>query len=171
MREVVASSLHPLQIQFQEKGVRLVSDVQPRRSPRCTADEQQISWVITNLVTNALKYTPAGGTVTVRGQDDREGLRLEVQDTGVGIPKEYPRQDLRQVCADQADVRTPHRGVSGSAWRLPRRSWRCTAAASGWTVKSGKGSTFAFVLPVRAGTRSCCRAREVAHESLCPAGG
>jgi len=88
LHEVVESSLHPLQIQFQEKNVRLVADV-PATLPTLLANEQQLSWVITNLVTNALKYTPAGGIVTVRAQEDPDGLRLDVRDTGVGIAKEH----------------------------------------------------------------------------------
>ena len=87
-KEVIESSLRPLQIQFQEKNVQLVSDGD-HDLPPLRADEQQISWVITNLVTNALKYTPAGGTVTVCGRLDDDGHRLEVHDTGVGIPQEF----------------------------------------------------------------------------------
>ena len=98
------SFLRPLQIQFQEKNVRLVADV-PADLPPLTADEQQLSWVITNLVTNALKYTPGGRDGDVSGGGTNGGaLRLEVQDTGVGIPQEYLRTDLRQVRAGQAGV-------------------------------------------------------------------
>lgn len=52
------------------------------------ADPAKIEKVLINLLTNAIKYTPAGGTITVRWAGDASDVRIEVQDTGVGIPKE-----------------------------------------------------------------------------------
>jgi two-component system, OmpR family, sensor histidine kinase BaeS len=56
------------------------------------ADERWIHQVVTNLLGNALKFTPAGGTVTIRTRSDDDGAVLEVADTGIGIPAdELPR--------------------------------------------------------------------------------
>ena len=56
------------------------------------ADERWMHQVVTNLLGNALKFTPAGGTVTIRTWQDGPGAVLEVADTGVGIPAgELPR--------------------------------------------------------------------------------
>jgi signal transduction histidine kinase len=84
---VVGFSLRPLELQFREKGVRLETEVAPGL-PRLFADEQQLSWVLANLVTNALKYTHAGGAVTVRARREGEGVLFEVEDTGRGIAQE-----------------------------------------------------------------------------------
>ncbi len=64
IRSVIDLSVRPLLLQFNEKNIRLVTDIDSGL-PRLVADEQQISWVITNLVTNALKYTGPGGMVTI----------------------------------------------------------------------------------------------------------
>jgi two-component system, NtrC family, sensor histidine kinase KinB len=146
-KEVVESSLRPLQIQFQEKNVHLISDVQ-HDLPPLRADEQQISWVITNLVTNALKYTPAGGTVTVRGWQDDRGLRLEVHDTGVGIPQEFlPHIFDKFVQVKQTSDSTP--GSVGLGLAIAQEIVQMYSGRIWVESEVGKGSTFAFVLPVR----------------------
>jgi NtrC-family two-component system sensor histidine kinase KinB len=147
LRDLVASSLHPLQIQFQEKDVHLVSDV-PATLPTLYADEQQISWVITNLVTNALKYTPSGGTVSVRGQEDRDGLRLEVKDTGVGIAREHRDRIFDKfVQIKQTSSTTP--GSVGLGLAIAKEIVEMYGGRIWVESEIGAGSTFRVVLPVR----------------------
>jgi two-component system, NtrC family, sensor histidine kinase KinB len=88
IRAVIESTLRPLSVQFKEKGVQLSSDISPEL-PLLVADEQQLVWVINNLVTNALKYTESGGVVTVRVRQELGHLLMEVEDTGIGIPPEH----------------------------------------------------------------------------------
>jgi signal transduction histidine kinase len=56
--------------------------------PEVTADHLQVGRVLTNLVDNAIKYTPAGGSVIVRTRCDEQWIRVEVQDTGPGLTAE-----------------------------------------------------------------------------------
>lgn len=48
-----------------------------------------------NLLSNAIKFTPAGGTITVRSQHDPDGLRVFVEDTGIGIPEDHIERILQ----------------------------------------------------------------------------
>jgi signal transduction histidine kinase len=57
------------------------------------ADPARLEKVLLNLLTNAIKYTPSGGSITVRWRGSAAGIELEVADTGVGIPP----QDLKKV--------------------------------------------------------------------------
>lgn len=126
--------------------MHLVSDVQ-RDLPPLHADEQQISWVITNLVTNALKYTPSGGTVTVCGRRDEDGLRLEVRDTGVGIPREF----LSRIFDKFVQVKHPADPTPGSVGlglAIAREIVQMCGGRIWVESEVGKGSTFMFVLPV-----------------------
>ena len=61
---------------------------------RVLCDRDQIGRVLSNLISNAIKFTPAGGRVTVRAARIGAGVRLCVSDTGIGISKE-DHQDLR----------------------------------------------------------------------------
>src|SRR5205085_4368574 len=58
----------------------------PSRIPLVHADETRLRQVLTNLVDNAVKYTPRGGHVEIRVRADRASVAVSVQDTGVGIP-------------------------------------------------------------------------------------
>jgi two-component system sensor histidine kinase VicK len=71
----------------QAKGIELTLEV-PAKVLHASFNPDKFRRVVTNLLTNALKFTPAGGRVTVRLQAHQDGVRLSVQDTGVGIPTE-----------------------------------------------------------------------------------
>jgi PAS domain S-box-containing protein len=88
MKRVIEATIHPLRIQFNEKQVELSVAV-PEDLPAITGDEQQFSWVISNLVNNALKHTRSGGRVEVRAARNGENILLQVEDTGEGIPEEF----------------------------------------------------------------------------------
>ena len=67
------------------------------------ADRRALKQVLLNLLTNAIKFTPAGGTVVVAFHSDGEFAKLCVRDTGIGIPAdELPRlgRPFEQVCGD-----------------------------------------------------------------------
>ncbi|MBO2010734.1 PAS domain-containing sensor histidine kinase [Hymenobacter negativus] len=70
------------------KGVTLVLEV-PSHAVQANLNPHNFGRVVDNLVSNALKFTPAGGRVTVRLDKPAGRLRLAVQDTGIGIPAEY----------------------------------------------------------------------------------
>jgi len=146
MHDVVEASLRPLQLQFQEKRVRLSADV-PATLPTILAQEQQVSWVITNLVTNALKYTAAGGSVTVRGREEDGALRLEVQDTGVGIPKEHKDRIFDKfVQIKQTSDATP--GSVGLGLAIAKEIVEMYGGRIWVESEVGVGSTFTFLLPL-----------------------
>ena len=69
-----------------EKGIELVADVTPGL-PSATADRDRLIQVLSNLLMNALKYTPRGGRVVVRASAVESSLRFEVIDSGPGIPE------------------------------------------------------------------------------------
>jgi signal transduction histidine kinase len=145
MAEVVSSALHTLHIQFQEKGVRLVVDV-PGDLPSVTADEQQVSWVVTNLVTNALKYTPAGGTVTVRGRQEGDGTRVDVCDTGVGIAREHLNVIFDKfVQVKRTSDATP--GSVGLGLAIAKDIVEMYGGRIWADSEPDRGSTFTFTLP------------------------
>jgi PAS domain S-box-containing protein len=147
VRSLVESSLRPLQLQFQEKSVELTSEI-ASDLPRLIADEQQVSWVITNLVTNALKYTNAGGKVTVRAHEEEHALLVEVEDTGQGIPAEY----LEKIFDKFVQVKQPSSTTPGSVGLGLAIAKEIVEAYGGkiW-VKSepGRGSIFSFILPLQ----------------------
>jgi NtrC-family two-component system sensor histidine kinase KinB len=140
------SILRPLQVQFTEKGVSLATGVE-QGLPPLVADEQQLSWVVTNLVTNALKYTEPGGTVSVRARRDGTALLVEVEDTGVGIAPE----DLDIVFDKFVQVKPSSGTTPGSVGLGLAIAKEIVGMYGGriWVASTvGKGSTFAFEIPL-----------------------
>jgi signal transduction histidine kinase len=143
---VVDFSLRPLQLQFNEKGINLEIDI-PSGVPTIIADQQQISWVITNLVTNALKYTPNGGTMSIRAREDAGGVRIDVHDSGQGIAKEH----LARIFDKFVQVKHEGDATPGSVGLGLAIAKEIVEVYGGriWAESDpGKGSTFSFVLPV-----------------------
>jgi signal transduction histidine kinase len=86
--EIVRNAIGPLAPAFAEKGLATTVDVADRL-PMATVDPMAIGSALTNLLTNAMKFTPAPGKVTVAAHAENGALVFEVADTGPGIPAEY----------------------------------------------------------------------------------
>ncbi len=132
-----------------EKGVRLRHEVQPGL-PRVLMDESRIAQVVTNLLSNALKFTPAGGEVVLRVAEapDRPGCVLvSVSDTGRGIA----RHQLDRIFDRLYQARPSDAAVQGGLGLGLSICKELVALHGGdiWVESEpGKGSTFVFTLPV-----------------------
>ncbi len=73
-----------------EKGTAILHS--DRLAPRLRADRRAVRQMLVNLLSNAVKFTPAGGSIAMRADWDAWGLRLEVADSGIGIPPERVKE-------------------------------------------------------------------------------
>jgi signal transduction histidine kinase len=73
--------------QLQQREVSLILNA-PEGLPPVHADSDRIRQVLSNLIDNAMRYTPAGGTITLQVSDNGDGIRISVTDTGTGISSE-----------------------------------------------------------------------------------
>lgn len=150
VREVMARML-PL---AQRHRVMLRTDIQ-QGNTLVAADSRQITRVLVNLVHNAIKFTPSGGTITLgtaflAGQGMQ---RFFVRDTGVGIRnEELPRIFERFYKTDRARSKADYFGPGGGGTGLGLAIARHVVEAHGGRIIAestlGKGSTFTFVLPI-----------------------
>ena len=106
---IAAAAADSLARRFEAAGVTLNRLLDP--AP-VLADERWMHQVVTNLLGNALKFTPAGGTVTIRtGPARRSGAVLEVADTGVGIPADELPRIFDRFWRGQAAAQTSGSGI------------------------------------------------------------
>ncbi len=122
--------------------------------PAITGDATRLSQLLANVLSNAIKYTPAGGSVTTTVEGDEERLLIAVGDTGVGIPAdELPTIFDRFTRASTAG------SVSGTGLGLP--IVKTIAEAHGGTVsidsEVGRGTTLTVELPIHAGINTLIR--------------
>jgi len=146
VREVVEAAAARLRPQFDEKGIDLRIDAATGLPP-ILADPDRIAQVLTNLLGNALQYTPRGGRVEVRLRPLNGAVGIAVSDTGLGIPPEHlPHVFDRFYRVDRSRARAS--GGSGIGLTIVRH----LVEAHGGSVRAesagpGKGSTFTVTLP------------------------
>ena len=126
---VVDEAAAALRPQIAEKGQRLTVDV-PADLPAVLGDGERVTQVLTNLLSNAHKYTPPGGSIGVVARRDGNRVRVEVRDTGVGLtPYERSRLFTRFFRARNATAQEAGGHGAGAAHRAP-----AGAAARGHAV-------------------------------------
>jgi len=135
----------------EKKNITMSVDLDPRL-PQLVLDPARLKQVLFNYLSNAIKFTPDDGRVTVRAR--REGdahVRIEVEDTGIGIaPSDLPRLFSEFEQLDQGlDKR--HQGT-GLGLALTRRLVEAQGGRVGVTSDLGRGSVFYLVLNIVHGT-------------------
>ena len=124
-------------------GIRLESDL---RRVAVESDPRLIETVLDNLLSNALRYTPSGGSVELRLRRDRKEVVLSVRDTGVGIaPAQQRRVFDRLYRVDEA--RDRERGGSGLGLAIAQRAAQALGGRIELDSEPGRGSEFRLVLP------------------------
>jgi signal transduction histidine kinase len=145
---MVAAAVTTAAEAYEAKGVRLVSDIGPGL-PELELDPERIGQVLGNLLDNALRHTPDGGTVTISATTSPStgGVKLSVADTGDGIPAEHLQHVFERFYrVDTARDRT--HGGSGIGLAIAKAL--VEAQGGQLTVDSpgiGQGSTFLILLP------------------------
>ncbi|MEZ5965017.1 MAG: ATP-binding protein [Planctomycetota bacterium] len=154
MRDVVEDVVEFLGSQALAKGVELVCEFPADVDMGAHGDAKRTRQVIINLVGNAIKFT-AAGTVAVRVLDDDDGnyLRVEVSDTGIGIPE--PAQCKIFEAFTQADGSTTRRfGGTGLGLSIAKGFVTRMRGQIGVHSNQSTGSTFWFTMPRAVGSIS-----------------
>ncbi len=144
--EVIADVVNALAGQAEAKHQTLTYEVMGGL-PEIMGDRDRLNQVLTNLVSNAIRYTPEGGTIEVRAYLVEGAVRVDVRDTGIGIaPEDLGRIFERFYRADHPLVQE----TSGTGLGLPIVKMFVEMHGGRVWVESelGKGSTFTFILPV-----------------------
>lgn len=133
-------------IQHEGKQLSVSTDIAPSL-PLVNADPEKVTRVLTNLVDNAMNYTPPGGAIAIGAHPQGDFVRISVHDTGIGIAKEdHTRIFERFYRAEDEAVQA----VPGTGLGLAIVQSLVTMHGGELTLESevGEGSTFAFTLPL-----------------------
>jgi PAS domain S-box-containing protein len=127
---------------------RLIGDL-PAEALVTTADGRRIEQVLRNLLDNAIKYSPEGGTITVQGYQDETQILVSISDEGIGIPSEEWGRIFERFHRVENDVTRRMRGAG-----LGLAVCQGIVEAHGGRIwvesQAGAGSTFCFTLPIEA---------------------
>ena len=140
---LIAEAADTFQVSAEAKGLTLEVDV-PQRPLMAAFDYDRMLQVLANLITNAVKFTPSGGTIHLAGHSDGDSVRLSVRDTGVGIPTHLTEtifERFHQVATN--DQRGLGLGLYISKCVVEAQRGRVWAES-----KTGEGTTIHVSLPV-----------------------
>jgi two-component system, cell cycle sensor histidine kinase PleC len=127
-----------------ESGITVKQDL--RKIDSFTADRRALKQVIINLMSNAVKFTPEGGTITLAGQSDSKSITLSIIDTGIGIPQ----RDIEKLGRPFEQVEnqfTKTRGGSGLGLAISRSLIELHGGTLSIQSSIGKGTTVKVILP------------------------
>jgi signal transduction histidine kinase len=143
---LVSQVVSEIQVARSDRSVTLASEV-PDELPLVEADRERVHQVLFNLVDNAVRFTPPGGSVTVSAHRHNGSVEIAVSDTGVGIgPEHLPRLFERFYRVDSA--RSREDGGTGIGLAIARSVVEAHGGHIQAQSELGKGSVFTFDLPV-----------------------
>lgn len=140
--KIFDASIKPLEQQAEDKGIELVRDEEIDLEVH--ADVNKITWVITNMIGNALRYTEKGDRIELHADKKGYKVHIAVSDNGAGIPKEYQHKIFEKF------VRVGQDKDSSTGTGLGLAISKEMVEAHGGRIwvdsKEGKGSTFTFTV-------------------------
>jgi two-component system, OmpR family, phosphate regulon sensor histidine kinase PhoR len=141
--DLINPPVERLSSQAERAGLTLTVTLDPDLPP-VLADPERVQQVVTNLVHNAIKFTPQAGSITVSAKTAPREVVVEVTDTGIGIaPKDLPRIFERFYKADRARSG----GGTGLGLAIARHIIQAHGGRIWVQSTEGQGSTFSFSLP------------------------
>ena len=145
VEQEVLDSLKSMQDHFTERAIQIEVEI-PDGIPRVKADRVRLSQVITNLLSNACKYSPSGAMVTVTARDKPGFVQIDFSDSGPGIPEE----DRSMIFTKFFRVRNPSTSEASGAGLglyICRHIMEMFGGKIWVNSQERQGSTFSLVLP------------------------
>jgi signal transduction histidine kinase len=144
INELASDILMAYQLKAEERSIQLSLDAPGNLSP-VFADVGLTERVLQNLIDNALNYTPDGGRITITLSKVSTGVKVQIADNGIGIPKE----DQSYIFDRYIQLgNTPTKKGMGIGLAIVKKILELHQSAIEVTSEPGKGTTFRFVLPV-----------------------
>ncbi len=146
MERLLRESIGKVRAQMEQKEIAF-EFVVPEKIPRLNVDKDKFAAALVNLLGNGAKYTPRGGRVTLRVRIDEDALKIEVEDTGVGISEEdLPRVFDKFFRGD--DSRVQAETGTGLGLSFAHEVVRLHDGTLTAESQLNEGSTFTIHLPV-----------------------
>ncbi|WP_425390856.1 ATP-binding protein [Ekhidna sp.] len=145
LKEMAHDLVKTLSTMAQGKSIELVADVPEELE--LWSDKNTTMTILRNLVSNALKFTPEGGKVGIRAHEDGEMAKIEIYDTGVGMPKDKLKK-LFQLQDKKSTYGTSGEKGLGLGLQLVHEFMEMNNGKIEVASEEGKGTTFTLWLPL-----------------------
>ncbi|MBD3638100.1 MAG: PAS domain S-box protein [Crocinitomicaceae bacterium] len=147
-----------------EKKISLETHIEKDTFPSFRSDKQRVKQIINNLVSNAIKFTPKGTVKVTFASTKSNELKIEVKDTGIGIPKE--KKDLIFEAFTQADGGTARKyGGTGLGLAISHQLINLLEGSIEMQSEVDKGSVFTVYLPKKIKRRKAIKQKKIQGET------
>ena len=144
--ETIRDVLAQMKPQFDSRKQIVETDI-PEGLPKMHTDPQRLMQILTNLLSNANKYTPEGGRIEIRASREGGMVRVTVQDHGIGMTEEEQSRLFTQFFRGESTTVRDQPGW-GLGLHVTKRLVEVLGGSIGAKSAPGKGSTFWFTQPV-----------------------
>jgi len=143
---IVNRCVSVLEKSAKDKSLSIKLDI-PDELPRVLGDHKRLAQVFLNLLDNAIKYTPEGGSITISAASKEKITQIDISDTGIGISeKDLPRIFERFYRVDKAHSR--ELGGTGLGLSIVKHIVQAHDGQVWVQSMLGQGSTFSFTIPI-----------------------
>ncbi len=146
MKSLVQGTCVQITPLLQGKGHKLTTDL-PAALPLIHGDGPRLEQVLLNLMTNAVKFTPPGGSISIKAWEENGGITVAVRDNGIGIAREEQSRLFKPYSRVSSDRQ--HQPGLGLGLALAKQVVELHSGKIWVESEAGSGSTFSFHLPRR----------------------
>jgi signal transduction histidine kinase len=108
--DIIDDVVNDMDLQVKEKCLKTERHV-PDELPLIDGDRTRLSDMLTNLIDNAIKFTPSGGTIVLKAYEEKKHLHIEIEDTGIGIPQELMPNLFQRFYQIDASIKRKYGGT------------------------------------------------------------
>ena len=148
IEDVIQSVIDSLEEKIKRKKIKIVFNKPTKALPRVKVDVEKMNLAITNLVDNAIKYTQEGGMVGIFLSLEKDKIKVEIQDNGIGIPKEQQSHIFTRFFRGTNAIREQTVG-SGLGLFITKNIIEAHGGKIWFKSQEGKGTSFYFTLPIK----------------------
>lgn len=147
--ELVLAAVEDFQVVTRQAGLTLQAEIAPHLPP-VNGSPMYLRRVLDNLIGNAAKFTPEGGTITVRLRQEGQWVALEVSDTGIGMPADKLERIFERFYQVDGSAKRKYSGV-GLGLALVKEIVETFGGSVTVESQVGEGTTFTVLFPIAAG--------------------
>ncbi len=141
LNDVILKSIQDLEPLAKKKYITVIKDIPPLSVIH--GDEERLTQAITNILSNAIKYTQERGKITIKAKEEKDDIKISIADTGIGIPKDKLERIFDRFYKVEGVANAGGTGIGLSI---------CKGIIEGhkglvWAESKGNGSVFHIVLP------------------------
>lgn len=145
LRDLIGNVVAEQKIKSGDKKIELVLSID-QTLPQINIDPKLISEVYTNILSNAIQYTPEGGSIKIIVSEDQKNIISQISDTGIGIPQENQMKIFQKFFRADNAIKTSPDG-NGLGLHLTKAIVESSGGEIWFNSVSGKGTSFYFSLP------------------------